>query len=69
MKMCYIPQLIDKQTEEYNADEYMPPYSSVSRNILGPSPPPGPTPGKSQYIPRLTEEYMAICSLVNRGIY
>jgi hypothetical protein len=48
--------IIDKVIEEYNTDEYMPLYSSVSKNI------------KVYY---LTDEYIRIYSSVthNRGIY
>jgi hypothetical protein len=33
MNICYIPQLTDEVTKEYNADEYMTLYSSVPMNI------------------------------------
>jgi hypothetical protein len=46
MNIAYITRLTDEATEENNADEYMPLYSSVPKNIL-------------EYIHwlRLTEEY------------
>jgi hypothetical protein len=33
MKISYLPQLTDEETEEYNADEYMTIYSSIPRNM------------------------------------
>jgi hypothetical protein len=62
----YIPFLTDKETEKYNADEYMPLYHPrlhVTEEYTGPPPPRcARAPDTCPYIPRLTKEYRVIRS-------
>jgi hypothetical protein len=84
MNVCYIPQLTDEPTEEYNVNQYMSLYLLVPIPRLSVTDeyseiyysvthiwdsPLHRVPSTCLYIPRLTEEYRVIRPSVNQGIY